>query len=121
MKKLKLYGEKKGFLGIRRKGFVAEVFVDNDGKVIVKSRNKKLERELLEMINERIQKNLTTLTKSVREQFFGGKEACHHVEEVKKPGDSKFLDAIRDASALWHTQTFAGYKISGILSKFVEE
>jgi hypothetical protein len=120
MRKLKLYGEKKIFGPFKKRGFIAEVFVIN-GEVIVKSKNESVKRELQEKINKRIREDLIILTKGIREKFPDGRKLYYSIMERKKPEDPEFLDAIRDASAFWSVNTFGGYKISGVLSKFVEE
>jgi len=120
MRKLKLYGEKKIFGPFKKKGFIAEVFVV-DGKVVVESKDKKVKEELQKEIEEDIKNNAITLSRGVWEEWPDGRKVHYHLAEPKKPTDPKFLDALRDYSALWDTHTFGGYEISGLLSKFVEE
>ena len=117
MKKLKLYGEKKGFLGIKRKGFVAEIFV-KDRKVVVESKDRKLKRRLREEIDKMIKEDGITLGKSVWERLPEGGKVHYHIVETKHPKDPKFIFAL--AGEL-EKRKIGKYKFIFHKSKFVEE
>ncbi len=119
MKKLKLYGEKKRFFRFKRKGFVAEVFVEGD-EIRVSAGDSCLEKELKNEIDRRMRSNCIVSYRSVWEMD-RGQRIHYSIAEPRKPGDPDFLEALKDFSAFWHTQTFAGYEISGVRSKIVDE
>ncbi len=121
MKKLKLYGEKKWLFGFKRRGFVAEVCV-NDGKVVVFSKNSRLRDELQREIDKRAAHNFITRTKAIREEKPGlPRPNIHHIAEPRKPEDHDFLETLKDQSAFWSTQIFDGYEISGVQSRIINE
>lgn len=120
MKKLKLYGEKKILWIFKKKGFIAEIYIINR-KMIIVSKDKKVKEALGEALNKRVQQNLIFLTKGMKKELQGDQKIHHSIIDYKKIEDPEFLSALRDASAFWETNTFNGYKISGVLSKLMEE
>lgn len=118
MRKLKLYGEKKIFGPFKKKGFIAEISVV-DGKVVVKSKDKKVKEDLEREIKKRIESEAITFSWGVTEKLPDGGKAHYHLAEPKKPTDPEFLEALREYSVLWSTHTFGGYEISGLLSEVI--
>jgi len=120
MKKLKLYGKKKIFLGFRLKGFVADVYV-HDGKVLVYSKNRKLRDELQKEINERIEKDLIYRGRGIWEEK-DGKRIHYDILETQRPKDTYFLETLlKGYSAFWNEKTFGGYVILNTFSKIEEK
>jgi len=120
MKKLKLYGEKRVFLWIKQRGFVAEVFVQ-DGKIVVQAEDRKLQEELQKEIDIVLKNNSIIHFKSVTEHLPGKRKVHFHAEESIGPEDTDFLKALWQTSFSWHKKNFAGYRIDGGSSRIFDE
>lgn len=116
MKKLKLYGEKKWFFGIKRKGFIADVFVDKDNLVVVESKYPKLEKELDRSLQQLIKSKKLILRTGVTNE-----NTCSTFFSYQKPGDPKFLEALKSYHPFWWDKKYGGYEINELGSKVVEE
>lgn len=116
MKKLRLYGEKKIFLGFLRRRFIADIFVDQNNVCTVESKNFTVKKELLAAINELGRNNEIILRKGVIE---GNTHTS--IGETKKPGDKDFLIALKEYRTLWRDRRFGGYKIFSVKSKIIDE
>lgn len=123
MKKLKLYGEKKLILGFKTEGFVATIYVEG-GKVRIDSKNSGLREALTDQIGRAVAAGSIHMVKPIKispnpnEGHLGG---IAHGIMPQKPGDDKFLEALQYDEMIWASGNFAGYKISGALSKIIEE
>ena len=89
-----------------------------DGKVVVKSKNKKVKEDLGREIKEEIKDEAITFSWGVTEKLPDGGKAHYGFAEPKKPTGPEFLEALREDSALEYPH-FWGYRISGLLSKVV--
>lgn len=116
MKKLKLYGEKKLFWVIPQKGFIADVFVDGKNNPIIESKYAEVKKDLSAAIND--------LVKSGKLLLRGGrieKDVCITFGTKQKPGDPKFLEALKDDTDLWWDKKYGGFEISPLSSEIIEE
>ena len=103
-KKVKLYGEKKIFGLFKKRGFVAEIWVEN-GTVRIESRNKKLKKELEKITEELIKNNEVTIGKRIERKEPGYARVYTEIDISQKPGDKFFLVGL--ASAL---EDFSRYR-----------
>ena len=117
-KKLKLYGEKDDF-----KGFIAEIYVKNN-KLVVKSPDKKLEKELYNEINKYIESDdFFYIPETIETDLTIGHGFSRH-----KFVSPRFLEALQ--CEFWNYtekmnkfghKKFYGYKIRGNKSEIVGE
>lgn len=120
MKRLKLYGVKKIFVFLNKKGFVADVFVRN-GKTVVEAKNQQIKKEIEQQIDFWLQSEYSgpLLPKHEIVRDNNGRIQRHtSVEIPQKPKDPDFLLAL---SGKLSENKIAGYKILFSESKIVEE
>lgn len=95
MKKLKVYGEKRKFFGLRKSlNFIAEVSVQ-DGKLIIETDNKKLRAFLEDGIKSRLDRNEMSFGRSVTERNPDGSGKHYHLVIKTDLNHPEFLMSIR--------------------------
>ena len=117
MKKLKLYGEKKLFWGIKRKGIVAEIYVGGkDENLTVESKYPEVKKDLADALDHLVKSGELLLKKGVG---IGEEHATIGVSQ--KPGDALFLEALKSYGPFWWGKKFGGWEINELLSVIVTE
>ncbi|HDO23757.1 MAG TPA: hypothetical protein ENG99_00905 [bacterium] len=119
MKKIKLVGIKKGWLGRKIEKVVADVYVKN-GKIVVESKYKKDADKLQKELNKMLANKGGLYLKKSREKRDKSGELLEHVQYIvlKKPDDPEFSDALR--SSISHEE-FGDYTIYPGIFRDVEE
>lgn len=122
MRKLKLVGIKKGWFGREIKKIVADIYVQ-DNKVVVESKDQKEKEKLQKEINDRLAHIIPFGIRKSREikDEKGNVTGGELYQINQKPGDPKFLEALKGAFGFWSGKKFGGYLIIPTISKIVEE
>lgn len=80
---LKVYGEKRKFFGLKKVlDFIAEVSVQ-DGKLVVETDNKNLQKFLEDGIKSRLDKNEMVAPNHIMERYPDGRPKAHYSLEIK--------------------------------------
>ncbi len=121
-KKLKIIGFKEKSNGEEIKETIGEIYIDKNNKIVIKAKNEKIKKALRDKINQSGYKKRGVILRGgkiyLRED--GSVEGSAQTVSFKKPGDLKFLEAIRE-SALDFDKKIDGWRINYLCCRVVKE